>query len=89
MKKINFDILEELNAELSTKYLYLGLAYLIELEKAHYIEIDNDTLANKLGITKSRMYRARSNLVKMGAIKHISKYCENTGRKKNDVYEIA
>jgi len=88
MNYINFHIIEDLETELATKYLYIGLAYMMIQEGVTIMEVDNDMLSSKLGITNARLYRARGNLVKLGAIKHSKKFCPETGRKISDVYEL-
>lgn len=83
---MNCKILKDTQLELADKYLYLFLWQLTSTENP--IPITAEDLANLMGISKHRIYRARGHLVKLGALKFTKKYCPETGRPANEIYEI-
>lgn len=85
----DLSILENKNMELKAKYLYLYLIALFDSKpKSKQISISAESLGQGMGISLPMLYRARSVLVKLGAIKHLKKYSEDTGKKIGDIYEL-
>ena len=84
--RMNLKILENEEVELAVKYMYLVLWKMSAT--GMQIEISNEELARVMGISKFRMFRARSHLVKLNAIKYTKRFCPETGKKAQDVYEV-
>ena len=89
---MNWNILKDENIEIASKYLYVVLCELMGTDEdgrqVQGIEFSNDELAKVMGVSKPRIYRARANLIKLDAIRHYKKFCQDTGKKIGDVYDI-
>lgn len=87
MAKINSYLFNNTGIEVATKYLYLFLSHTIPVQNHGLeIELNNEELSEKTALSLGQLYRARSQLVKLGLLIHKKKFCESTGKKIKDIY---
>lgn len=87
-KRIDMRILRSFEVEVQTKYVYLCLLMEMSTVEENYIEIPTELFCINCGISQNRFYRARANLIKMNVISLTKSYCDKTGRKISDYYEL-
>jgi hypothetical protein len=80
-------ILSNPNIEISTKYLFYFFYDQQPCGDPEF-EIKNDDLSKMTGMSKAKIYRARSQLIKLGLISHRKTYCPITGKKISDFYSF-
>jgi hypothetical protein len=87
-KSIDMAIVRNPTIETTTKYFYVCL--LMELECAGYncSSLCADGLSFNCGISKAKIYRARSQLIKLGVLRLTKKFCSDTGKRLEDIYEL-
>jgi ferritin-like protein len=83
-----YKLLHDKNAEVMTKYFYLYM-YMRTIGSGHEdIIIDIDKLAQDAGLTRHKIYRARSQLKEMRILNYAVRYSPETGKKVGEIYKL-
>jgi hypothetical protein len=87
---INIDMMitRSFDIEITTKYFYICLLMEMGSQDKNPFVISADELSFNCGLSKGRIYRARSQLVDFGVLKLTKKFCPDTGKRTEDIYEM-
>ncbi len=86
---LNTDVLEDADLEIKAKYFYIFLFMLFQNNK-ETIKIYGtaEEMSKNMGLTLAMFYGARKICIKRGIIKLSKLFCQETGKKISDVYEL-
>jgi len=87
-KSIDMAIVRNPDIEIATKYFYVCLLMELDSAGSNCAPLCADGLSFNCGLSKSRIYRARAQLIKLGVLRLTKKFCSDTGKRSEDIYEL-
>ncbi len=87
-KSIDMAIVRNSEIEIATKYFYICLLMELDSAGSNCVPLCSDGLSFNCGLSKPRIYRARSQLIKLGVLRLTRKFCSDTGKRSDDIYEL-